>query len=112
MKMQNCRFSYSNYDDSLIISCKDENENVKNNFSLGNFIFSLTRRGKIVGIQVLETSEVLSDYNLKPELLNELKNVDLIIENKDGAIMMALLFSFNDKEGKITLPLMNTPIIA
>ena len=102
-----CRFSYGKLDDSLIISCKEENENVKERFELGNFIFSLTGRGKIVGIQILNSSEVLSDYNLNPNLLKEIKNISLIIAQKQGCLAIALILNFQNQQGKISMPLMN-----
>ncbi|MFA7708278.1 MAG: hypothetical protein WCX73_04990 [Candidatus Pacearchaeota archaeon] len=107
MKSRECRFSYSDLDDSLIVSCKEENENVKKRFNLGNFIFNLTGRGKIVGIQILNASEVLSDYNINPNVLNELNNVNLIITQKNGCLFIALVLMFNNNQAKIPVPLMN-----
>ncbi|MBU4070304.1 MAG: hypothetical protein KJ646_04945 [Nanoarchaeota archaeon] len=107
MDAKECRFSYGDLDDSLIISCKEENENVKERFALGNFIFSLTGRGKIVGIQILNSSEVLSDYNLNPNLLSEIKNVGLIVAKKDGCLGIALIFNFQNQQGRISIPLMS-----
>lgn len=109
MNEKKCRFSYSNLDDSLIISCKEENENVKERFELGNFIFSLTGRGKIVGVQILNSSEVLSDYNINPNLLNEIKNINLIVAKKQGCLAIALILNFQNQQGKISMPLMNLP---
>jgi hypothetical protein len=102
-----CRFSYSNLDDSLITSCKEENENVKESFRFGNFIFNLTGRGKIVGIQILNVSEVLPEYNINPNILDELKGINLIIAQKEGCLGIALVFMFKNKEARISIPLMN-----
>ena len=102
-----CRFSYSDLDDSLVVSCREENENVKKRFNLGNFIFNLTGRGKIVGVQVLNASEVLSDYNINPDALNELKNINLIIAQKNGCLVIALILMFKNNQAKISVPLMN-----
>ena len=107
MNSKECRFSYSDLDDSLIVSCKAENENVKERFVLGNFIFSLTGRGKIIGIQILNSSEVLSEYNLNPNLLNEIKNVSLVVAKKEGCLGIALILNFQNQQGKISVPLMN-----
>jgi hypothetical protein len=107
MNEKACRFSYSDLDDNLIISCKEENENVKERFGLGNFIFNLTGRGKIVGVQILNVSEVLPEYNINPSLLNELKSVNLIVAKKNYCLGVALIFAFKSQEGKISIPLMN-----
>ena len=42
-----CKLSYNEIDDSLIVSCREENENVRENFMFDNFIFSLTGKEKI-----------------------------------------------------------------
>lgn len=112
MQTKECRFSYNDLDDSLIVSCKEENENVKERFNFGNFIFSLTGRGKIVGVQILNASEVFSDYNIDSNLLTELININLIIAQKNGYLSMALILMFKNQEAKIPIPLMNlTPNI-
>jgi len=107
MDNKECRFHYSDLDDSLIVSCKEENENVKERFSLGSFIFNLTGRGKIVGIQILNASEVLPEYNINPNILNELKSINLIVAQKNECLIIALIFSFKNQEAKISIPLIN-----
>ena len=107
MEDRECRFSYNELDDSLIVSHKEQNENVKERFTMGNFIFNLTGRGKIVGIQILNASNVLKDYNLDPNILDELKGVQLIIAKKDGLLGVALILTFQNQQGKISIPLMN-----
>lgn len=107
MIKKECKFSYSDFDDSLIISCKEENENVKERFNFGNFIFSLTGRGKIIGVQVLNASEVLPDYNINPNLLFDLNNVFLITAQQNGCLFIALILMFKNQEAKISIPLMN-----
>lgn len=107
MQNKKCRFSYSDLDDSLIVSCKEENENVKERFKLGNFIFNLTGRGKIIGIQVLNVSEVLPEYNINPNLLNELKEISLITAQMKECLIIALVLMFKNQQAKISIPLMN-----
>lgn len=107
MENKDCKFSYNELDDSLIVSCKGENENVKERFNFGNFIFNLTGRGKIVGIQVINASEVLTEYNLEPSMLNELRNVNLVIAKKEDMLGVALILMFDNQQGRISIPLMN-----
>ena len=107
MQSKDCRFSYGDFDDSLIVSCKDENENVKERFNFGNFIFNLTGRGKIVGVQILNASEVLPDYNINPNVLSNLKSINLITAQKENCLFVALVLMFRNQEAKISIPLMN-----
>lgn len=107
MQNKKCRFSYSDLDDSLIVSCKEENENIKERFKFGNFIFNLTGRGKIVGIQLLDASKILPEYNINPNLLNELKEINLITAQRNECLIIALILVFKNQQAKISIPLMN-----
>lgn len=108
MSVKECRFSYSNLDDSLTISCRENNENIRERFSLGSFIFNLTGRGKIVGIQIINASEILPFYNIDPEILADLEKVNLITSIDKGALFIALiLVPKQQPEVKISIPLMN-----
>jgi len=70
-----------------------------------------TGRGKIVGIQVLNASEVLQDYNIKSNL-SDLKNVSLITGQKENCLFVALVLMFKNQEAKIPITLMSMPPIA
>ncbi len=105
--VKECSFSYSDLDDSLIVSCKEENENIRENFGLGNFIFSLTGKGKIVGIQILNASEILPEYNIDPNNLEELENVKITTSIRGGCLFIGLILSFEESESRISVPLMN-----
>ena len=53
---EKCKFSYSDFDDSLIISCRDESyqysennmEEVGENFSFDDIVLNITKNGKIL----------------------------------------------------------------
>lgn len=99
-----CRFSYNEIDDSLILSCREENENVKENFMFDDIIFSLTRKGKIVGLQIKNMSNILSESSINPEILDNLKEADLKIIQKENSLFIGIkLVSKNLEEKKIAL---------
>ncbi|MBI2629060.1 hypothetical protein HYW74_03180 [Candidatus Pacearchaeota archaeon] len=98
-----CRFSYSEIDDSLIISCREENESVKENFMLDNFIFSLTGKGKIVGIQIREASNVLLENNINPNILKNILEINLVTLKKENCLFIAINIISN--QIKAALPL-------
>ncbi len=108
-----CRFSYNEIDDSLLLSCREENENVKENFMFDDIIFSLTGKGKIVGLQIRNMSNILSDSGISPEILNNLKEADLKIIQKENSIFIGIKFvSKNLEEKKIALGRIFMPQIA
>jgi len=98
-----CRFSYNDFDDTLAASCKEENENVRETFMFDNFIFSLTGKGKIVGIQIKNASKVLLESNVEPSMLPKLKEVSMIIIKKDSCLFIGISLSTEDCAAKIPI---------
>ena len=88
--MENKRFHYDEYSDSLIISNRQENEFVKENFEVGDIIFSLTGKGKIVSIEIRGASSFLESCDINPEILKEADNIELQIVPKRGTIFLIL----------------------
>ena len=83
-------FSYDGYSDSLIVSNKQENEVVKDNFEVGDIIFSLTGKGKIVGIEIREFSSFLETCNIDLNILRNIENIQLTIIPKRDTIFLIL----------------------
>lgn len=98
-----CRYSYSDIDDNLIVSCKEENENVRENFMIDNMIFSLTGKGKIVGLQIQNFSEMLKETNIESNILNQLKSINLIILQRENCLFIALKLVLINGEAKVPL---------
>jgi uncharacterized protein YuzE len=111
--MEKSEFSYDSYSDSIIISKKQDNEIIKNNFEVGNIIFSLTGRGKIAGIEIREFSSFLESCNLNPLLAEKICEAELNVVVKRETVFLLLRISFNNNETTITeniplvLPLIN-----
>ena len=72
-------FSYNEYSDSLIVSNRQENKKVRENFEVGDIIFSLTGKGKIVSIEIRAVSSFLESCNINPNILKNIKKVSLKI---------------------------------
>ncbi|MDO8517428.1 MAG: DUF2283 domain-containing protein [Nanoarchaeota archaeon] len=104
----NNNFSYDKYSDSLIVSNKQENEIVKENFEAGDIIFSLTGKGKIVSIEIREFSSFLENCNINLEILNNIKNIQLNILPKKDTIF--LILKIESLENNITLS-KNIPLV-
>jgi uncharacterized protein YuzE len=99
--MERKNYSYDEHSDSLIVSCRQENEIVKRNFEVGDIIFSLTGKGKIVGIEIRGASSFLESCNLDPEILINIESVELRVEAKRGTIF--ILMRILAKEGEHVL---------
>jgi uncharacterized protein YuzE len=92
--MERKNFSYDSYSDSLIINNRQENEIVRNNFEVGDIIFSLTKKGKIVGLEIREFSSFLESCNLDPKIAETLSSVEFVVNPKKEAIFLVLKIGF------------------
>jgi len=101
-------FSYDEYSDNLIVSNKQENEIVKDNFEVGDIIFSLTGKGKIVGIEIREFSSFLENCNIDLNILKNINDIQLIIIPKRETIF--LILKIESLENKVILS-RNIPLI-
>ena len=106
--MEKKNFSYSEIDDSMIVSNKQENEIVKNNFEVGDIIFSLTGRGKIVSIEIREFSSFLESCNIDPKIIKMMNQAELKVIPKKDALFLILKIGF--LEGQIALS-KNIPLV-
>ena len=111
--MKGKNFSYDEYSDSLIVSNRAENELVKSNFEVGDIIFSLTGKGKIVSIEIRGFSSFLESCNINTKMADNLKNVELNIVPKKDTIFLIIKIESSEKEEIITkdiplvMPLIN-----
>ena len=106
--MEKKNFSYSEMDDSLIVSNRQENEVVRNNFEAGDIIFSLTGRGKIVSIEIREFSSFLESCNIDHKIIETMNQVELKIIPKKDTLFLILKIGF--LEGEIALS-KNIPLV-
>lgn len=84
--MEGKNFMYDDFSDRLMIFSNDENEKVKDNYVFGDFVISLTEGGKVVGLEIIGISEILRDYDVDPRILDNMKNVELKVIPRNGAI--------------------------
>lgn len=93
-----CKFSYNEMDDSLILSCRDEDEKSSENFIMDGIIFHLNESGKIIGLHILNTSEVLNDSGIDPEILEDIKSITLNITPKENCLFIGINIA-NQEQG-------------
>lgn len=97
--MKTKSFDYDEYSDSLIISNRNEDEVVKSNFEVGDIIFSLTGKGKIVAVEIRGLSSFLESCDIDSKIIENLKNVELnIVPKKDTIFILIKVESINRNE--------------
>jgi uncharacterized protein YuzE len=89
-KMQRKTFSYDWDYDNLIVSNRQENEKVSENFEVGDIVFSLTKEGKIVSIDIRSASSFLEVCNIDAEMLKEATNIEFEVIPKRDVIFLVL----------------------
>jgi len=106
-------FDYDEISDSLIISNKTEFDVVKDNFMFDDIVLSLTSDGKICSVEILSASNYLKEIGLSPEILQDIKDVELkVISKRDSVVIMFNINSIIDsKEEQNKIPLGMIPIL-
>ena len=98
-------FHYDDFSDRLMIFNKDINEKVDDNHIFGDFVVSLSESGEVVGLEIIGVSDVLREYDINPEILNNLKNVGLKAVSKKGAV-----YIYFNLESEMDMKLINQKI--
>ena len=112
--MEEKNFNYDSFSDSLIISNKRENEKVKENFMFDDIIISLTGRGKIVGIEILDVSSYLENLGFNKEILLNIKMAELeVIQRRESIIItFKLVSTINQQQIEQKIPIGMIPLIS
>ncbi len=105
---------YDEDTDDFIISNKNENEVVKNNFMFDDFTISLTGSGKIVGLEIRNASHFLEESGLDKNLLKKVKSAELRVIPKKDFIYIGIIFLFEENKQIIErkVPITYLPIRA
>ncbi len=83
-------YMYDEYSDSLIVSNEQEKGLVKENFEIGEMIFSLTEKGKIAGIEIRGFSLFLENGGINPNILKDIDDVSIKIVPRKDTIFISL----------------------
>lgn len=101
--MERKNFSYDELGDSLIISNKSKEDVVVKNLMFDDFIFSVTKEGKIASLEIKNASLVLGEMGLNPDILEDIKDARLKVIPKMDSIFIGV--SIETAEGVNNIPL-------
>ena len=106
-------FSYDEYSDSLLVSIRNENEIVKDNYEVGDIIFSLSEEGKILGVEIRAVSNFLESCEIDSAILKNVKNIELKVIPRREMLFLVLKFEVFDNSSIVyyDLPLI-MPLIS
>jgi len=98
--------SYYDAENDLFYAHK-ENTKVFSNIMLGDFHIEYDREGNIVGIEVLNATDVLKEYGVSKEMLKQMQDVQIKVIEKQSTILVWLIIVGKGKEQGIPITVNN-----
>lgn len=98
--------------DDIQIYNKDKEDLVDRNFMFDDFIFSVTKDGKIVGLEIRSVSNFLREYGIDSSILLKIKGAKLKVIPKRDLIFIGVDFLVDEKNQVIEkrIPITHLPI--
>ena len=92
------------YSRSDILNIHKTGKAVAGSAELGDFTVDFDKEGNIIGVEVTNASEFLSQVGISPEQLNSLQGAELILNQKDHNVTF-ILIKLKLAAGEQTIPL-------
>lgn len=107
----NLEFNYDKLNDLLYVYKK--NSNVYSNVMIGDFHLEFNRNNELVGIEVLNASEILGEYGIPLKILENIKKVDLKVITRGNSLLVFMIIDSMDqtKSATITMNNLEAPIM-
>jgi len=81
-------FFYDDFSDRLMITCKKPEDNILGSFRILNVTLDITSDNRIVTAEIRGVSEYLSELNINPSILNNLKDAQLLVRKYNNGYMI------------------------
>ena len=109
--VKNLKFDYDKSNDLLYVYKEDSS--VYANVIIGEFHIELDKEGNVVGVEVLNASELLSEYGVNKDLLVNMKKTELKIVVRNNSLLIFLMISslIEEKSIPITMNDLESPIM-
>src|SRR3989344_4287656 len=85
----NLEYNYDELNDLLYIYKK--NSNVFSNVMIGDFHLEFNKESEIVGIEILNASDILSEYDIPLEILKNINKVDLKVVTSGNSLLIFII---------------------
>jgi len=85
-------------------------EKIKGSAEIGDFIIDFNKKDQIVGVEILNISELLKQINIEPSNLTEIKSAEIRAIQKPHKIAVFVMLSFPKLEQEV--PLMASATLA
>ncbi len=101
-------FFYDQKNDILAIHKGfDSNEGFKSNICIGKLILDVSTKGKIKGIEILDASEFLKEFDIKKEILIDINSIDFNASTTPDSVVISLIITSRNERipAKISVPI-------
>ena len=90
-----------------------EKSNVHSNILIGDFHLEVSLKGEITGIEILNASDVLSEYGIPKSILENIDGVDLKVVTSNKLLIVFIIVHSHGKEASatITMNALESPIM-
>lgn len=97
------------YDTLFIHKGFEHDEKFKGNIEAGNLILDMSTKGRVRGIEILNATEFLKEFDVKKNALKELSDADFEAITKHDSIMISLIIKAKQTEttAKIAVAMAN-----
>ena len=103
-------FSYDAANDLLYAYRKSAK--VHSNVVIGEFHVELTKNGEVIGMEILNASELLREYGISSEMLRNIDQVDLrVVTHGHSTLVVLIIHALNqEKSATIAMNTLEAPI--
>lgn len=104
-------FNYDELNDLLYVYKKDSS--VYSNVMIGDFHLEFNKNSELVGIEVLNASDILGEYEIPIKFLKNIKQVDLkVVTRNDSLLVFMIIYSMDQTRlATITMNNLEAPIM-
>lgn len=112
--IRDLEFNYDELNDLLYVY--KNNSNVYSNVMIGDFHLEFNKESELVGIEILNASEILSEFEIPLAILQNIQKVDLKVVTMGNSLLVVLIInSINQTEpamATITMNNLESPVMA
>lgn len=101
-------FFYDDFSDRLMISCKKPSDKIIGSVRILNVTLDFATDKRIVNVEIKKASEYLSALEINPEILNNLKDAQLIVKKYNNGYV--IYFFLHSNQGIIERVPFNVPM--
>lgn len=99
------KFNYDKLNDLLYVYKK--NSSVYSNVMIGDFHLEFSKNSELVGVEVLNASNLLKEYDIPKRILENIDNVELKMVSNNNSLLIFLIIHSMEQERSATITMNN-----